>query len=269
MKMKILFTDLDGTLLNAESLISGETMEFLREFVADGNLLVPASGRPLLSMTRLLESTCLKDLVHYLVAYNGALIWDCADERPAWNVRIPFDAARTIQQACIDRMIHVQTYNHETVYTVTEDMAINYYKKRIFLPVVYTGDPMAMCDEEPLKMLAIDLEDHDRLLRLAEELMPLIGREVSMVFSNPYYLEFFNSKAGKGNAVLELCKLLGVPVSDSIAAGDEENDISMITAAGCGIAMQNATGPVKEAADVVTELDNAHDGLIRYLKMTL
>lgn len=251
--------------MNKQSLITEKTADFLRSFTDGGNLLVPASGRPLLSIQKLLYTTGLTDMVRYIVAYNGALIWDCKADAPAWSTRIPFECAGKIQKICIDRMIHIQTYNHETVYTVTEDMAINYYKKRIFLPVVYTSDPMGMCDEEPFKMLAIDLEDHDRLCKLANDLAPLIGNEVSMVFSNPYYLEFFNKKAGKGNAVVELCKLLDVPITDSYAAGDEENDISMIKAAGCGIAMANATAPVKDAADVITGSDNDHDGLIRFL----
>jgi len=45
------------------------------------------------------------------------------------------------------------------------------------------------------------------------------------------------------------------------AAGDAENDLSMIQAAGCGIAMANGEDTVKAAADIVTEKDNDHDGL--------
>ena len=73
-------------------------------------------------------------------------------------------------------------------------------------------------------------------------------------------------EAGKDRGIVELCKLLGVPVSESYSAGDEQNDLSMIQAAGCGIAMSNATPPVKEAADVITEYDNAHDGLSLYIR---
>ncbi|MBO4900170.1 MAG: HAD-IIB family hydrolase, partial [Lachnospiraceae bacterium] len=120
-------------------------------------------------------------------------------------------------------------------------------------------------DEEPYKMLAIDLEDHDRLSKLVDELTPLIGDRINMVFSNPYYLEFFNREAGKGNAVSVLCKLMNVSVEDTYAAGDEENDMSMIEAAGCGIAMANATDAVKKISDVITTSDNDNDGLAEFI----
>ena len=263
--MIILHTDLDGTLLNKASLVSERTREELKKFTDAGNLLVPNSGRPLLSIQKLLDSAGIADMVRFIVAYNGALIWDCKKDAPAWAATVPFDCARIIQNKCIASMIHIQTYNHETLYTITEDTEINYYRSKIFLPVVYSEDPIGMCDEEPYKMLAIDLEDHGRLCKLADELTPVIGNRIKMVFSNPFYLEFFNIKAGKGNAVFELCKLLDLPLENTYAAGDEENDISMIEAAGCGIAMANATDAVKKISDVVTTSDNDNDGLAVYL----
>ena len=48
---------------------------------------------------------------------------------------------------------------------------------------------------------------------------------------------------------------------NAVAAGDEENDISMIEAAGVGVAMANATPRLKECADYITEQDNDHDGI--------
>lgn len=263
--MFILHADLDGTLLNKSSLVSEKTQKILKEYTDAGNLLVPNSGRPLLSIQKLLDSTGIADMVRFIVAYNGALVWDCENNAPAWSATVPFECARIIQDKCISSMIHIQTYNHETLYTVTEDMAINYYRKKIFLPVVYTEDPIGMCDEEPYKMLAIDLEDHDRLSKLVDELTPLIGDRINMVFSNPYYLEFFNREAGKGNAVSVLCKLMNVSVEDTYAAGDEENDMSMIEAAGCGIAMANATDAVKKISDVITTSDNDNDGLAEFI----
>ena len=54
---------------------------------------------------------------------------------------------------------------------------------------------------------------------------------------------------------------MDIPISCSLAAGDEANDISMIQTAALGIAMQNAADIVKQAADLITETDNDHDGL--------
>ena len=264
--MKLFFTDLDGTLLNKESTVSETSKQILKDFTEAGNLLIPSSGRPLLSIQKLLDAVGISDMVRFIVAYNGALIWDCLESKPVWSACVPFNCARLIQDTCFDLDIHIQTYNHETIYTVRDDLEITYYKKKIFLPVDFSEDPVGRCDEEPYKMLAIDLNSHDNLCKLKDRLAPQIGDRINMVFSNDNYLEFFNMEAGKGRGVVELCKLLNVPVSDSFAAGDEENDISMMQAAGCAIAVSNATERVKKAADVITEFDNAHDGLALYIK---
>ena len=63
--------------------------------------------------------------------------------------------------------------------------------------------------------------------------------------------------------IRKLCELLSINPAFSLAAGDAENDISMITEAGMGIAMTNATEAVKKAATTITLYDNDHDGLAR------
>ena len=72
-------------------------------------------------------------------------------------------------------------------------------------------------------------------------------------------------EAGKGSAVKRLAEILSVDIKDTYAAGDEQNDISMIKAAGCGIAMVNGTDLVKKSADVITTYDNDHDGLAEFI----
>ena len=88
---------------------------------------------------------------------------------------------------------------------------------------------------------------------------------MNLLYSNDRYLEIFPAASGKGSAVRILCEYLHRPLGNALAAGDEANDISMIRAAGTGIAMQNARDEVKAAADIVTAKDNNHDGLAAVL----
>ncbi len=96
-------------------------------------------------------------------------------------------------------------------------------------------------------------------------LADMVGDKLTLLYSNPYYMEIFPSEAGKGSAVKRLADILGIPVENTYAAGDEQNDISMIEAAGCGIAMANATEAVNTIADVLTTLDNNTDGLAEFI----
>ena len=92
------------------------------------------------------------------------------------------------------------------------------------------------------------------------------GDRLKLMYSNPLYLELIPKESGKGEAMIWLCNHLNIPVENAIAAGDGDNDISMIKAAGLGIAMINAPDTVKAAADVITTFDNDHDGLAEFIK---
>jgi hypothetical protein len=72
------------------------------------------------------------------------------------------------------------------------------------------------------------------------------------MFSKPRYLEVVPTGVGKGEALVELARLLGIPVSETIAIGDSLNDLSMIQMAGTGVAVANARAEVKAVAEFVT-----------------
>lgn len=88
-----------------------------------------------------------------------------------------------------------------------------------------------------------------------------MGDMLQTVFSNVQYLEVFHKDAGKGNALKWMCNYLHIPVENSFSAGDAENDMTMIQAAGTGIAMKNGDSRLKAVADVVTENSNHKYGL--------
>ena len=93
----------------------------------------------------------------------------------------------------------------------------------------------------------------------------MLFAHLNTLFSNPMYLEVISNEAGKGNALKWLCNYLNIPISSSYAAGDQFNDVSMIEAAGTGIAMLNGDPAIFEFADVLSEFDNNHDGLSQYI----
>ena len=73
----------------------------------------------------------------------------------------------------------------------------------------------------------------------------------------------------KGNAVCRLCDIMGVDIANAVAVGDASNDLSMIRAAGIGVAMANGMDIVKEAADYITQRDNNHDGVAEVVEKFL
>ncbi|MCH5249417.1 MAG: HAD family phosphatase [Lachnospiraceae bacterium] len=263
--MKILFTDLDGTLLNKESKVSVRTKKFLDEFTAAGNKLVLSSGRPLDSIIEVKEKSGLDYDGVIIIASNGTQIYDCDSKTAILEKRMPLSYVSYLQARARECGLHIHTYTDDAIVCDSEDAEIIYYRRRIHLPLVIADDYASALPKEPFKMLAIDLKDHDKLTNFRTSISDWASDKISSIFSNDYYLELFVHDAGKGNAVRYIYEHFGVSREDTYAAGDAQNDISMIEAAGCGIAMLNSPDIVKKAADVITQKDNDNDGLAEYM----
>lgn len=271
--MKLLFTDLDDTLLNNQSQVSPETKAFLDEFLADGNRLVLSSGRPLMSVMEVTELAGLHQPGIFLSASNGTRVYDCDNKRTIRKFGLPFSYVSYLQEQAEKLSLHIQTYRDsdadDAVVSPADDEEIRYYRRKIHLPLVVSEDLRSALTEEPCKMLAISLHIFEKLETFRKNIADWAEGKVRTIYSSDKYLEIFDWNAGKGSSLLFLCDYLGIPVSDSYAAGDADNDISMLDAAGCGIAMKNATDKVKAHADVVTDLDNDQNGLADMMRKLL
>lgn len=267
--MKILFTDLDGTLLNNASKISARTKAFLDGFIHAGNKLVLSSGRPLDSILEVKETSGLDYAGVVVIASNGTQIYDCDSKTAIIEKRMPLSYVSYLQTAAKAHGLHIHTYTDDSIVTDAENEEIKFYRRRVHLPLIISGDYASSLTKGPLKMLAINLQDHNKLVAFRDSIAGWAEDKISHIFSNEYYLELFVKDAGKGNAVRYVYEYFGVSRNDTYAAGDAQNDISMIEAAGCGIAMQNAADIVKEAADAVTLKDNDNDGLAEFMQSVL
>lgn len=267
--MKLLFTDLDGTLLNNDSLVSDKTKAFLDDFLAAGNRLILSSGRPKDSVLEVKNNAGLTQPGILLICSNGTQVYDCDSKQTIMEKRLPLPYISYLQQQAAKYHVHIQTYRENAVVTPANDDEIAFYCRRIHLPLVVSPDLTDALTEGPYKMLAISLDDYNRLEAFRQGISEWAQGKIQTIYSSDMYLELFRHDAGKGNAVRFVCDHLGVPLSDAYAAGDADNDISMLEAAGCGIAMANASDKVKQAADVVTELDNDRDGLADMMKKLL
>ena len=261
---KILFTDLDGTLLNSQKQISRETRETLAAFLSAGNLLVLTSGRDVNSINEIKEKRLKLNLPGiYLIGYNGGQIYDCDNKKTIYRNGLKIKQAIHIIETALEMGHHSHTYNETHIIAPVKtknSKEFAYYKQDVFTPVIYTNDFAADVLVEPGKCLAINLKDNKKLVSLMDKIHGTYD-DVTCIFSCPLYLEIIPTTSGKGAALIKLCEILNIPTANSIAAGDQENDLSMLEAAGLSIAMANGVDSLKAIADIVTEYDNNHDGL--------
>lgn len=260
---KLLFSDMDGTLLNAESQISPAMNAGIDRMSQLGHQLILTSGRPLDSILEVVRATNLdKEPGLCIIANNGACIYDVDKDSYIIEYRLSKTDMRYIISEAKKFGIYCHAYTDTHIVSSCESKELAFYRQRIHLPYIISEDIVSSLEKGSYKLLAIDLNDKEKLIAFRDHIAPYCEGKIQCVFSNDRFLEIFPIHAGKGNALRYLCEYFHVPISHSYAAGDADNDISMIQAAGTGIAMQNATDNVKATADIITTNDNAHDGLL-------
>ena len=108
--MKILFTDLDGTLLNSQKEISSVDLEAIARTAHKGNITVVTTGRSLSSAMPYIEKTASVQKDCYAIVYNGGLIYNCKTQKPIFERTIPLPYVQYIFQQAEKFNIHCQTY---------------------------------------------------------------------------------------------------------------------------------------------------------------
>lgn len=264
-KGKIFFTDLDGTLLNDAKEITPKTRSALDHIAEHHHRLVLISGRPVKSVLEVKDSLHLDYPGMYLIAYNGGCIYDCDNERYLMEKRISLEDTAHILQTAQECGVYCHTYTDTHIITGVHGSELDYYRRTVHLPFHVTDNIINMLDKPPYKLLAISLDDKRKLEHFRDTLSTWVGDKLQMIFSNDNYLELFPYHSGKGAALTYLADYLGIPIENTLSAGDADNDVSMILAAGTGVAMINGAPSVQNAADVITKYDNNHDGLAEIL----
>ncbi len=259
---KVLFLDMDGTTLDDEKQLSGENLEALRRAAREGHELVITTGRTHASAGYLREHYGLDQVgCRYMIVYNGAAILDCEKGKLLYSRTIPLEYAARMIDAARQEGIYLHSYTGDHVLTEREDENLAVYLKRTSMKARLVPDLKAALEQPPYKLLAVEVRDPDRLHVFQEKQLSWTRGKVDMYFSCREYLEVVPEGVCKGAALRMFCEMMDIPVEQTIAAGDEGNDLSMIQAAGTGCAVANAQEVIRAAADYVTERDNNHSAV--------
>ena len=96
----------------------------------------------------------------------------------------------------------------------------------------------------------------------------ITGKDVKLIQSSPFFLEILPPQNSKGESLKRLCEMIGIPIENSVAVGDFENDAEIILAAGIGAAVDNAEQSLKDKANLILPAceENAIAHLIDFLE---
>lgn len=273
--IRLIATDLDGTLLssaipNKPRGVSERTRAALLAARNAGAWVVPASGRQVFSIADVLDGTGLADDI--VMGANGAIAVNRRTGDVLFERLVQPDAQAALYAGLVERYPGVRCVS-------VRDGGVTFVAQQGYVGFMDPGDhgradstalpewPIEVVVAEPsVKFVVRDPRvPVDELLAYAQSL-DVPG--CTVVTSGAPFVEVSAADVNKGTGLAELCGVLGVEAAETMAFGDELNDLDMIAWAGHGVAMANGCAEAKAVAAEVCP-SNVDDGLAQVIEREL
>lgn len=263
---KILFTDLDGTLLDNNRNITPKNREYIKKALNAGHQIVITSGRPLASVKLIALELELDSEGCYAIASNGGVLYDCGNDKIIKQTTMSKEFIKPLFEEAHKQDIHIHTYTDDNVICEEDRIEIHWYENEINVPAIIVDNAYDYMQTNPVKIILLDLNNYDKLKNFQQKMLPFTKGKLETLFSNTKILEYCPLGVSKGQAVTELCEKLNIPLENTVSAGDAENDIPLIKAAHIGCCMKNGFDNVKAVADYITKADNNNSGFAEIIE---
>ncbi len=265
MKYDIVFSDIDGTLINTSHVLTQETIEAVRSLKERGIPFVLISGRLPAAIKTIIGQMGFS--VPY-IAYSGGLVFNEKEEE-VYSNRMNATDTKTLLDVLFARWPHgIYGYYAGWDWYVTDD-SVPWIQREIkivevtpevkdFYEILSSGKLphklLCMCDEETIaEMEAFLVEKFPHLY---------------IVKSSPFMLEMMDKNTNKAIGIEHALSYYGIPKEKAIAFGDNYNDKEMLEYVGHGVAMGNAPSNIKDIANDATVTNDEH-GVAVYIKKLL
>lgn len=270
MEYRLLAMDMDGTVLNSEKKITACTDSAIRKALAQGKEVLFATGRCPVEVREYLN---VFPEMNYVLCLSGALVLDLRQGKTLANTTIPRSLAEQILSAAAGLDAMVTLYAGDDVFVERKRKGnMAYYGCQCFAKLyddcaIWVEDihDVLACHGDRIYKANIFCHSPEEWKKADEALR---GLPLNYASGIPNNYEISPQGVDKGVGLQKLCEAAGIPIQQAIAVGDEGNDAAMIRAAGLGIAMGNASEPIKAQADAVTA-DCDHDGVAAVIETYL
>lgn len=256
---QLLALNIDGTLLRSNGRLQPSTKEAIEYVKNKGIYITLVTNRHFQSAKKLAKALKLDSL---LVSHGGAFISDNLDN-PFYEKRISEEMTFNLVQVLENFKCNIRIVQERFSIGNKTKVASNLLSKSIlntsdsmFYPVQFVDSLGDTLRDEPVTALKIDV--HFTTDEEKEEAFQIISEafEGIDVHVKSKKIEIVKRSVSKENGLRVLTNHLKIPMDKTVAIGDGEDDIEMITSAGLGVAMWNAPFEVKRVADWVTRSNN-------------
>ena len=268
--IRLITLDLDGTLLDSDKRLSAENAAALTRAAEAGIEIVPATGRFYKGMPEIIREL---PYVHYVISINGAQVYDVVRSKTVCASEIPWQRAVALMERLDTLDVIYDCYQDgwgwmtQAQYDRAEQYAANVHslemiqKLRAPVPELKAWLRERASGVQKVQVFFRDMDLRARML----EALPAEFPDLVVTTSIVNNIEINSREAAKGVALKKLAAYLEIPLEQTMAFGDDLNDLTMLQSAGIGVAMGNAAEAAKRAADYVTD-DCDHSGVAHAMR---
>ena len=258
--IKVVVSDLDGTLLNPQHRISDYTKSIFQELHNQNYLIVVATGRHHLDAMAIIDTL---EVPVYLVSSNGARIHS-PEKEELFSFNLDSDVVKAALNVEIDPEITVVLFKENVWQTNKWNEKLNAFQADLkYLPELV--DYKTLEDFGSIKIF-FSHENHEKLVALKDSILANGADELHHAFSLPTCLEFMDKSVDKAVATQKVLDKEGFTLEQAVSFGDGFNDVQMLSATGKGLIMGNAPALLKETLPNLEVIStNAEDGVARYI----
>ncbi len=272
MKISLIATDLDGTFLAKNSVVTEENLNAVEKFKNKNVVTIPVTGRTLFEIPEKIRNN---RNFRYFVFSNGAGIYD-KENGTIFYAPIENNDAITIFNILnsYDTLIEIYTFGNPLIdKNKFNKESFNYYNidKNYISCMMETRVPtdnfynIINKDNIKVEMFNVFFKNKEDREECIQKFASFNGVEVTTSMDNN--LEIIKKGVNKGTTLENLCNILKIDTNFVIALGDSKNDISMLRKAGTKLAVKNACGELKNIADTIICTNN--ENTIEYLQKHL
>ena len=245
--IKLIATDIDGTLLNYDRTLPSELLICLESLKDKGVKVVPVTGRMYPAAIKIYNKFNLKDA---LISYQGGQIND-ENGSVIYKKVLDNEHIKMAVKWARKNNIHLQLYYKDKLFAEHDNDYIKRYSYEQNVPYnIVNFDELN--PEYSSKILAVDFNNPDRVTKWVEDLKQMFP-DCFIVKSTPSFCEISHKEANKYDAVKFLQKYYGFKEDEVLTIGDQNNDIALLQAGGVKVAMGNATDELKTVANYITD----------------
>lgn len=259
---KLILSDLDETLL-----VNHHVPDFNRNAISrarkKGVKFAVATGRAFNMIPEILEELgTYNQEDEYSICFNGALIVEHKDQNIIYFNGLDYNLCSKLFEygRSLDVCVLIFTLDCCYIFHADSDEVERKTVQKAPFKIIENYDMSFLKGDQIAKILFMK-RDMDFLMKLKNR-METVFENVSFAFSSNRYMEMNAKEVNKGEGLHWLCHYLGIKESETIAIGDNYNDVSMIKEAGLGCCVRSSRDDVKGISDYVCKHDYG-DGAVK------